>query len=728
MKDLSERLQHTRSAAEWVVSLPTLALLVLVLLIGTGELVHSRFLQIGQALFGDKIQQVQYYALRLAPKPPACDANTDVEAEIARWKRTSPAPASSDPVDQLVSNPPMSEAAMRQSLTSSLALCKARHEQYRHLQASTTDEVRVFRAIEQGFFALFHFGTEHRTMIVLLLMSLTLLITSVSYQHISLVAPKFQRDYRVQAGSTLLASALLLWSSVRYLQISLDSGVTVDHPEHHLAWIALFSAMLVVSAFQLRVPPPLHRTQGLGSWGHALQTVPLGSAMTLLAGSYYLLKGHPSGLAIYVSALTEIPSITLHLGLFIWCGMLFKQSRMIDLFMNVLRPWQLSPETLTYLILLAAAVPTAYTGGSGAFVMAAGAIIYHEIRAVGGSRQYALGATAMSGSLGVVISPSLVVMSIVAVNNEVTSAELFHWGTWVFLLTSTLFFLASHWRRPARAPQAESRAQPQSAWLALKAMSREVPPLLSQAALVMAVLGLYRTVLNTELTETSAALIMPVLMLLVVAFDQLMRSQGIGPDPRQKAHVMRREDSFQASVRVATSETVGHLGGYIYLILLSQALGGVIERADLVSLAPSHFDSTYLAMGFLTLSLVLLGMVMEPLGAIPLVSSALAPVAYANGVHPVHFWMLVLVAFELGYLLPPVALNQLLARQVVGPERMDKADAEVAHQSFYRRHERWWLPGGVMAVSLLLVAFVPLIATDWPWLHTLLQGLSPDLR
>jgi TRAP-type C4-dicarboxylate transport system permease large subunit len=718
MKERTERLQTTRSAAEWAVSLPTLALLVLVLLIGTGELVHSRFLQIGQALFGDHIQQVEYYALRLSPKPPACDPNMNIEAEVQRWHQSPPGPASSDPVDQLVLEPPMSDAALRQSLASSLALCKARHEQYRHLQASTTDEVRVFRAIEQRFFALFQFGSEHRTMIVLLLMALTLLVTSVSHQHISLVAPRFQRDFRLQAGSTLLASSLLLWSSVRYFQISLDSSVAVDHPEHHLAWIALFSAMLVVSAWQLRAPPALERTLGKGSWGHALQTVPLGSAMTLVAGSYYLIKGHPAGLAIYVSALTEIPSITLHLGLFIWCGMLFKQSRMIDLFMNLLRPWQLSPETLTYFVLLAAAVPTAYTGGSGAFVMAAGAIIYHEIRAVGGSRQYALGATAMSGSLGVVISPSLVVMSIVAVNNEVTSAELFHWGNWVFLLSSTLFFLASQWRKPSR-PTPSAWPDPLAA---LRAMLREVPPLLSQAALVMAVLGLYRTVLHTELTETSAALIMPVLMLLVVAFDQLMRSQGIGPDPRQMAHAMRRENSFRASVRVATSETVVHLGGYIYLILLSQAVGGVIERSELVSMAPQHFGSAYSTMGFLTLALVVLGMFMEPLGAIPLVSSALAPLAYANGIDPVHFWMLVLVAFELGYLLPPVALNQLLARQVVGPERTDKADAEVAGQSFYRRHERWWLPGGVMALSLLLVAFVPLMANDWPWLRAFAQA------
>ncbi|MEI6357966.1 MAG: hypothetical protein WCP53_12835, partial [Verrucomicrobiota bacterium] len=34
--------------------------------------------------------------------------------------------------------------------------------------------------------------------------------------------------------------------------------------------------------------------------------------------------------------------------------------------------------------------------------------------------------------------------------------------------------------------------------------------------------------------------------------------------------------------------------------------------------------------------------------------------AKANGIAPVHFWMMALVGFELGYLTPPVALNLLL--------------------------------------------------------------------
>ena len=96
---------------------------------------------------------------------------------------------------------------------------------------------------------------------------------------------------------------------------------------------------------------------------------------------------------------------------------------------------------------------------------------------------------------------------------------------------------------------------------------------------------------------------------------------------------------------------------------------------------------------------------MDPFGAVILVSATVAPIAYANGINPIHFWMIVLAAFELGYLSPPVALNQLLTRQVVGEAVMDAADAEVKDRTFYYRYERWILPVVVMFASLLIVTY-----------------------
>jgi TRAP-type mannitol/chloroaromatic compound transport system permease large subunit len=135
----------------------------------------------------------------------------------------------------------------------------------------------------------------------------------------------------------------------------------------------------------------------------------------------------------------ELSGVFLNLALYIWVGMLLKQTRVVDLFLNIVRPWKFSPEVLTYIILVAAAIPTAYTGASGIFVIAAGAVIYKEVFASGARRQYALAATAMSGSLGVVLSPCLLIVVIAALNKEVTTSLLYGQGVNVFLLTQRCF-------------------------------------------------------------------------------------------------------------------------------------------------------------------------------------------------------------------------------------------------------------------------------------------------
>ncbi|TDP88485.1 TRAP-type C4-dicarboxylate transport system permease large subunit [Aquabacterium commune] len=703
-------------------TLATLALLLLTLVISTGEMVHGQLLKVGEMVFNDPAHQVQYFLLRADPEKPACDPTVNVDREIARQAAAAASGATTSPkpddLDDLLGAKTFDEAATRASLSATVQNCIERHALHNSLVAHITPQLKAFRALETSFFGLFQFGSDNRPLILLLLMGVTILATTVGYHHISLVAPRHPRDFKVQAWTMLAASSLSMWSAVRYYQISGDSGVPIEDPHIHFGWMLMFGSLMLVSAWQTLRPhrPDNSQQLGEGSWLNALKAVPLAGLMTLSSAHYFFSTDHPSGLAIYTNALMEFPNLPLQLALFIWGGMLFKQSRMVDVFMNLLRPWKLSPEALTYIILLAAAIPTAYTGGSGAFVMAAGAITYHEIRAVGGSSQYALAATAMSGSLGVVLRPSLLVVAIVAVNKEVTSDELFHWGLYVFFLTSTLFFVASQMRRERHTIEVAPARQ------ALPAMLRQVPTLLPYIAVVAAVIAFYDGVLDASLNEITAPIIMPVMMIFIVVFDKLLLARGFGPKSEHLAFAMHREKGVRSSLGVATVETVEHLGGYMFLILLSQAAGGVIERSGIIHLAPDVFDSAWTAMTFMSISLVVLGMFMEPLGAIFLVSGTLAPLAYKSGIDPVHFWVMVLVAFELGYLMPPVALNQLLARQVVGDDLMAAADKEVASQSFYRRYERWILPCAVMTLGLVIVSFAPLAVTSVPELQAWFKG------
>jgi len=148
-----------------------------------------------------------------------------------------------------------------------------------------------------------------------------------------------------------------------------------------------------------------------------------------------------------------------------------------------------------------------------------------------------------------------------------------------------------------------------------------------------------------------------------------------------------------------------HIGSLILLMGLSFVIGGVIGRAELFDLFPLA-SSEWLSLTYFLIALIIIGMVMDPFGAVVLVAS-LAPLAYQQGIDPVHFWMMTLVAFELGYLCPPIALNRLLTRQAVGDEEVALAFVEPESHWWYK-NEYWLFPIVVMGATLLIVAYVPL--------------------
>jgi TRAP-type C4-dicarboxylate transport system permease large subunit len=690
-----------RTFLEWFSSLPVFVLLLLTLIVGTGEMVHGQLLKLGEHMFGDA--QVQYFMLRAEPTKPECDANVNVDQEVAR-QLAAPVTKSDDDLgglfgdEQKASDP----AVMRKSIEQALTICKAKHDMYSKVVQHQTPQVRAYRTLETSFFGLFQVGTDNRPLILLLMVAIAAVTTTLGFHHIGIRPGHYTKDYLLQSASQAVAAGLLLFSAVRYFQILQGSGVPIEHPLIHYVWMALFATLLLINL--KRVVMPVKSPHGEGDWSGAFLAIPLYAQMATIAGVYFLIKGHHAGLAIYINQLMELPSIFMNLGLFIWAGMLLKQSRIVDLFMDVLRPWSLSPQLLTYIILLGASFATAYTGASGIFVIAAGGIIYHEVRASGGSRQFALAATAMSGSLGVVLRPCLLVVFIAALNKQVTTTGLYHWGFYVFLVTSTLFFLASQMLRT-------ERAAIESPLKAIPAMLRQIVPLLPYAALVAVVVAIYEFVLDTKLNEITAPTIMPVLLIIILVFDKMTNKGKAELTPDYASH---RQEGVERSIRFATNETIGHIGALLSLMTLSLAMGGVIERSEVMSFFPKVFENHWTAMAFLVVTKVILGMIMDPFGAVVLVSGTLAPIAYANNIDPLHFWMMTLVAFELGYLLPPVALNQLLTRQVIGEEEVTVADEEVKHLGFYRRYERWILPLSVMTIGLVLVSFGPLAIHDFP--------------
>jgi TRAP-type C4-dicarboxylate transport system permease large subunit len=487
------------------------------------------------------------------------------------------------------------------------------------------------------------------------------------------------------------------WFSQWQLDLSTKAkGVNVDHDALPLVWMVGLALMALFNVWHL-----LHPAEGLsarGSWLRAPLAAPLYAGMAVVAGLFFLLvEHHPSGLAIYLQPLTEHAVLYFQVGLYGWAGMLLVRTRFVRLVFDVLRPWRLPTELLVFVVVVGCAIPTAYTGASGIFVIASGAAIFEELRRSGARQKLALAGTAMSGSLGVVLPPCLLVMIISELNKEVTPDQIYGWGWKVFALSAMLFLIAILMSRRGKlnlAPPGEAAAASLTA----------ARPLVPYFAISAGVIAFYAIPLGTRLDEHSAPSILPILLLVLLAYDRF----AIRRKARLETPVEATPGGWLSQVNVATGETAVHIGALLMLMALSACVGGVVERSNVMQLVPLSFSSPMLAMAVLVVVLVITGMLMDPYGAVILVSNSVDDIALRSGILPVHFWMVVLVAFELGYLLPPVALNQLLARKVIGPLPLDPDDND---KSFWRRHEDVLLPIVVMALTLFIVAFGPLV---WP--------------
>ena len=549
-----------------------------------------------------------------------------------------------------------------------------------------TAAAAVYRQVDYAISTFAVWGATRYPFVLVLLLLVAGATATVTRGHISLRPVRTVLDDRVSHGVQLLAHGAVVASMLSMFQLQQASGTEVEHPGLPLWWAAAFGAMAALNLAGL-VRPAAGLAPG-GSLGLAALTVPLHATMTLVAMAWFVVgESYLGGVAVYLEKLTEHAELYIYVGLYVWTGMLLKRTAVAHQSFGLLRPWKLPPELMAAVIAFVSAVPTAYSGASGIFVIAVGGLIYDELRRAGARPQLALATTAMSGSLGVVLRPCLLVV-IVAYLNPPTTDTLYGWGKWVFLLTSGLFAGAVMLTRrgPLRiAPVGEALAGSVAA-------ARGMLPALGVGALVLGGFGL---LLNTHLDEHTAPVLLPAALLAMMVVERLRGGNPVPPESGGR-------------VLAATRETSGHIGALVLLMAMSIALGGVFERSEVMAAVPADLGSPWLAMGLLVVVLVVIGMLMDPYGAVILVSATIAQVATANGIHEAHFWMVVLVAFELGYLTPPVALNHLLTRQVVGVAAVEEAESFPPGASFWARHESVLLPVTVMGIALLVVAFGPL--------------------
>lgn len=710
MTSQSETLSRagTLTLTRWVSSLPMLAILVLTLLASVGETLHSRLLEIGGATWPD------YFQLRVIDyqDQPNCEQQPDLDRAVEQAVRARQVELEADPFADVFGGQ-IDRKAIRESLHSQSVACRGEWANWQRLQALDTPAVRAFATMEAGLSQAVVLVTGNRRVLLGLMLLFCAAAATLRRQHISLRPVESRRDDRAATVAQLVANALLTLSAGLYRQQELAqaaAGMPLAHLFMHDVWVIGFGLLTVISAFQLtRSRTDLPNT---GSWPRALLSVPLYSFMCLSAALQFAYHGFYHGIAVYLNMMAELSALFLSLGLYVWVGMLLARSHLPRKVFDVIRPWQLPPKWLGVVVLLLTALPTAYSGASGIFILAAGMTLYRELRRAGTSEQLALATTAISGSMGTMLRPCLLVVIVATLNNSVTTDELFSAGARVLLLTAlmyTLYVLILGGR---------SSLKIASPTQAIPGMLRALVPLIPYVAVFVAVVMAWNVLLGRGLDEFSAPAILPLVMLVILAMERLVLKEADPDLGEPEAEAGRPVPvGYRQAVLRATDDSTALIGALLMLMALSVSVGGLIERSGLLELFPDSLGSVWLTLALLMAMLVLIGMIMDPYGAVLLVNATLAPIALNNGIEPLHFWVMTVLAFEMGYLTPPVALNHLLTRQVVG---MPSA-WESLHGSFWQRNFRFILPVLVMGSALLIVTFMPVVSETC---HNLLLAVS----
>jgi tripartite ATP-independent transporter DctM subunit len=405
-------------------------------------------------------------------------------------------------------------------------------------------------------------------------------------------------------------------------------------------WInrGLASLGLVAGILFLRVPSILETHNLWPAFVIVVAAAVVGTPLfAILGGTAALLFMHdgvtPATILIETYTLSVSPTLPA-IPLFTLAGFLLAEGKASERLLRVFRAffgW--IPGGTAVVCAVLCSFFTVFTGGSGVTILALGGVLFPALIKDGYREKFALGLLTASGSLGLLLPPSLPLI-LYAVVAQIPIQDIFIGGILPGILLTAMVsawgvregIVSGAGRYPFRASEALA-----SVWAAKWELA--MPALV----LVAMFSGLATAVEASALTALYA--------LVVQAF-------------------IHRDLSFRALLR-AFGECVTVIGGV--LIILGVAIGltnylvGAQVPAKLLEWASTHIGSRLMFLLVLNLFLLAVGWLMEIYAAIVVVVPLIVPLGAAFGIHPVHLGIIFIANLELGFLTPLVGLNIFLA-------------------------------------------------------------------
>jgi C4-dicarboxylate transporter, DctM subunit len=330
------------------------------------------------------------------------------------------------------------------------------------------------------------------------------------------------------------------------------------------------------------------------------------------------------------------------LPMFIWMGEILYRTKLSDDMFAGLAPWlQKLPGRLLHVNVVGCAIFAAVSGSSAATCATIGRIALPELLKRGYDEKMAIGTLAGSGTLGLLIPPSII-MIVYATATDQSIARLFIAGIIPGIMLAGLFMgfivvwaLFNKARMPPPEPAVPLRAR-------IHASRRLIP-------VMLLILGVIGSIYGGLASATEAAVVGVFLSLALSAWSRTLTLAGL-------------RDSLFGATR--TSCMIAFiLGGAAYLTVAMGFTGIPITLAEWIT----GFNlSSWALLTVLTAFYIVLGCFLDGISMVVLTTSIIIPLVTKAGFDLIWFGIYVVLVVEMAQITPPVGFNLYVLQGMTG--------------------------------------------------------------
>lgn len=370
------------------------------------------------------------------------------------------------------------------------------------------------------------------------------------------------------------------------------------------------------------------------------------------------------------------------LPLFIWMGEILFRSRLSEVLFHGLSPWLgWLPGRLLHVNVVGCGIFAAVCGSSAATTATIGRMSLPNLLSRGYDRKISIGSLAGSGTLGLLIPPSIIII-VYGISADVSIVRLFLAGVLPGMMMISMFMayiMVSAMIRKGVAPELTEL-------LSMKERLLRSRGLIPVVALILAVIGSIYSGLATA-TEAAAGGVIGALVL--SAFT------------RSLSWPMFRESLLAAT----------RLSCMIFLILsgaafLTTSLAYAGIPAALASWVAEMQLHPYALLAVLCIMYVMLGCFIEGISMIVLTATVVLPLVSQAGFDLLWFGIFIILVVETAQITPPLGFNLFVIQGLTGQSIFRVAGAALPF--FF-----------MLLIGIVLITLFPEIAT---WLPSTLDG------